>query len=102
MNNISYLEPVSVLFHLNPPLTFFFEQTSAERAHGFGPRERKEGRLRRGSLLLVRRLVRLHGWACAHQVLVAVDVVDPGDARPEFGLGSDVRLQENKASKWDV
>lgn len=39
-------------------------------------------------------------------MLVAVDVVNPGDARPEFGLGSDERLQgkkrwENKAIKWD-
>lgn len=66
-------------------------QTSADRVQVGG-----EAALRRGSLLLVRRLVRLHGRAGAHQVLVAVDVVDPGDARPEFGLGSDVRLRENQ------
>lgn len=34
------------------------------------------GFLRGGDLLLVRRLVDLHGRAGAHQVLVAVDVVD--------------------------
>ena len=50
-------------------------------------------RLRGGSLLLVRGLVRLHGRAGAHQVLVAVDVVDPRDARPEFGLGPDEGLE---------
>lgn len=39
-----------------------------------------------GSLLLIWRLIHLHGWAGAHEVLVAIDVIDPGDARPEFGL----------------
>lgn len=50
-------------------------------------------RLRGGSLLLVRRLVDLHGWAGAHKVLVAIDVINPGDTRPEFGLGPNERLQ---------
>lgn len=39
-----------------------------------------------GSLLLIWRLIHLHGWAGAHEVLIAIDVIDPGDARPEFGL----------------
>lgn len=39
-----------------------------------------------GSLLLIWRLIHLHGWAGAHEVLVAIDVIDPRDARPEFGL----------------
>lgn len=51
------------------------------------------GRLRGGSLLLVRRLVDFHGWAGAHEVLVAVDVIDPGDAWPEFGVGPNEWLQ---------
>lgn len=57
------------------------------------------GRLRGGSLLLVWRLVDLHGWAGAHEVLVAVDVIDPGDAWPEFGLGLNERLQ--REDKYD-
>lgn len=49
-----------------------------------------------GPLLLVRRLVDLHGRAGAHEILVTVDVVNPGDGGPEFGLGPDERLRGNK------
>lgn len=51
------------------------------------------GCLRGGSLLLVRRLVDLHGWAGAHEVLVSIDVIDPGDAWPEFGFRPNEWLQ---------
>lgn len=61
------------------------------------------GCLRGGSLLLIRRLVDLHGWAGAHKVLVAVDVINPGDAWPEFGLGPNERLQrKDKYYIWLV
>lgn len=55
--------------------------------------------LRGGPVLLVRRLVDLHGWTGAHKVLVAVDVVDPRNGRPELGLGSYERLRGQKNRK---
>lgn len=61
------------------------------------------GCLRGSSLLLIRRLVDLHGWASAHEVLVAIDVINPGDAWPEFGLGPNERLQrKDKYYIWLV
>ena len=41
----------------------------------------------------VRRRVRVHRRARADQVLVAVDVVDATDARPELRVGADERLK---------
>lgn len=50
------------------------------------------GFLRGGDLLLIWRLVGLHRRAGAHQVLVAVDVVDPWDGWPELGFRPDKGL----------
>ncbi len=41
----------------------------------------------------VRGLVALHGWTGADQVLVAVNVVDATDARPQLRVGPDEWLK---------
>jgi hypothetical protein len=41
----------------------------------------------------VRGLVALHGWTGTDQVLVAVNVVDTTDARPQLGVGPDEWLK---------
>lgn len=49
--------------------------------------ELRERRLRRGPLLFRKwRLVNFHGWAGTNQVLISIDVINPGNGWPEFVL----------------
>lgn len=49
--------------------------------------ELREGRLRRGPLLFRKwRLINFHGWAGTNQVLISIDVINPGNGWPEFVL----------------
>jgi len=73
------------------------QETSSQ---SFEPGE--EG-LRRGPFLFrKRRLVDLHGWAGADEVLISVDVVDPSNGWPEFVLWFHKGLKRKKWIFWDV
>lgn len=53
--------------------------------------------LRRGPLLFRKwGLINFHGWAGANQVLISIDVINPGNGWPEFVLWFHKRLQGTK------
>lgn len=52
----------------------------------------------RGGALFIRRFITVHWRTSAHQMLVAVDVVDPRNRGPELGFGSDEWLKREKES----
>lgn len=56
-----------------------------------------ERTLRRGPLLFRKwGLINIHGWTGANQVLISVDVINPGDGWPEFVLWFHKGLQGTK------
>lgn len=59
--------------------------------------EVRETALRRGPLLFRKwGLINFHGWAGANQVLISIDVINPGNGWPEFVLWFHKRLQGTK------
>ena len=59
--------------------------------------ELRERRLRRGPLLFRKwGLVNIHGWAGTNQVLISIDVINPGNGWPEFVFWFHEGLQGTK------
>ena len=59
--------------------------------------ELRERRLRRGPLLFRKwGLVNIHGWAGTNQVLISIDVINPGNGGPEFVFWFHEGLQGTK------
>ena len=69
--------------------------------------ELRERRLRRGPLLFRKwGLVNIHGWAGTNQVLISIDVINPGNGWPEFVFWFHEGLQGTKEKSsgifWEV